>query len=406
MATVKVKLRISKTNPNEGVIYYQLYHCKQTLHITTKTRLSISDFESIKRAKTLQEIEYPLRQIKSKIDYDTHILHTIIRDFETLLMSYTVSDIKRHYVERKSNVYFVSYMNDIIVKLKHAKKFGTAQNYLCTLRSFTTFLNNKDIELSLINASLITDYNEWLEAKNITKNTISFYMRNLRSVYNRAVKQSLTKQTFPFTSVYTGVDKTRKLAISEEDLYKIVQFNVCQHTDLELTRNLFLFSYTTRGMAFVDMAFLKKENIVNNMIVYRRKKTGQLLSIKIEPCIRCILDKYLKCSAKTDYVFPIIKASDSATVYKQYHIALTNYNRKLKRLAKMAQLNIKLSSYSARHTWATIAHYHNVPLPVISEGMGHTSESTTQIYLASLHHSVVDQANSRLLERLNLLISF
>ena len=405
MATIKLKLRISKVDVNEGVIFYQLYHCKQTIQITTKIRLSKSNFELLERAKSILELNYSLRQIKIQIDNDMSVLSSIINDFESKLIDFTVSDVKRKFYDRSEYVSFMFYMKGIIAKLQTTCKYGTAQNYISTLNSFTTYLGNLDLGISQINSSLISNYNDWLVSRNVAKNSISFYMRNLRAVFNRAVKESLVVQTNPFSEVYTGVDKTRKLAISEEELYKLVTLDIPKDSVLELARDIFLFSYSTRGMSFVDIAFLKKENIYNDMIIYKRKKTGQLLSVKIEPCIKRILDKYSESSSKTNFVFPIVHSCADRSMYKEYHIALTDYNRNLKKLGKMAGLCTHLSSYTARHTWATVAHYHNVPLPVISESMGHTSESTTKIYLASLQNTVIDQANSRLLEKLNLLIS-
>ena len=407
MATIKLKLRNSRVNVDEGVIFYQLYHCKQTIHITTNIRLSKSHFESLLKVKPIFDVEPFLRQIKFQIENDISILNSIIKDYESKFINYTVLDIKKSYTMGKNYVSFVTYMNNIIQKLQNIGKYGTAQNYRTTLHSFVNYLGVEDVSISCINSSLILDYNEWLESKNVTRNTISFYMRNLRAVFNRAVKDHLVEQTYPFVDVYTGVDKTRKLAITEDDLYKIVKLRIENDPALELARDIFLFSYSTRGMSFVDIAFLKKSNICNNIIVYKRKKTGQLLSVKVEPCIQTILSKYIDNDSILEFVFPILHSSSNELQnYKEYHIALTDYNRSLKKLAKLAEVQTHLSSYTARHTWATIAHYHNVPLPVISESMGHTSETTTKIYLASFQNTVIDQANSSLLEKLNVLISF
>ena len=405
MATVKIKLRISKTKIDDGVIYYQICHQQKTIHITTNMHISSSLFESLTQARTIFDVEPPLRELKTKIDHDLSQLSAVIASLETRQEPYRISEIKETFLELSNSVSFINYMEEIIRSLKANGKFGSASNYASALRSFSSFLQLKNVRLDDIDSSLIFQYNEWLASKRICMNSISFYMRILRAVYNRAVKQSLVKQKYPFREVYTGVDKTRKRAIAEEDLYKMIQLNLKDFPSLDLARDLFLFSFCTRGMSFVDISFLKRENVSNGAISYRRKKTGQLLSVKIEPCIERILSKYIAVTAESPYIFPIVQSSDVSENYKRYHIALTDYNRNLKKLAKMADIDIDISSYSARHTWATIAHYHNVPLPVISEGMGHTSESTTKIYLASLHNSVIDQANSSLLEHLNKLIS-
>ena len=147
----------------------------------------------------------------------------------------------------------------------------------------------------------------------------------------------------------------------------------------------------TRGMAFVDIAYLRKENLQNGMICYARRKTGQLLSVRIEPGIQRIIDRY--ASRERPYLFPLLSSTDAVMAYGEYQVALNTYNRFLGRLSKMLGSGVKLTSYTSRHSWATAARNHNVPISVISQGMGHTSEQTTQIYLAMLENSVIDDAN-------------
>ncbi len=226
-------------------------------------------------------------------------------------------------------------------------------------------------------------------------------MRNLRAVYNKAVRHNLTVQRKPFEYVYTGVDRTRKRAVNEDVIMRLLNLDLKHSRALALTRNLFVFSYCTRGMSFVDIAFLKKTDISNGMISYIRRKTGQQLTVRVEPCIEEIIRLYQEATAGSIYVFPIIHAETPEEAYKQYQIALCYHNRKLKRLGQRIGENLSLSSYTARHTWATAARNHNIPLSIISQGMGHTSEKTTQIYLASLENSVIDEANNKLLSMIN-----
>ena len=232
------------------------------------------------------------------------------------------------------------------------------------------------------------------------RNSSSFYMRVLRSVYNKAVTKRLVKQTFPFQNVYTGVDKTRKRAIDEQHILDLCKLSLPALSPLALARDLFLFSYCTRGMAFVDMAFLCKKNIHNGYICYTRKKTGQQLVIRVEPLIQKIISRYAGQTKRSQYLLPIISSEDPVIAFSQYQTALGYYNKLLKRISKILDLDISLSSYTARHSWATAARNHNVPISVISAGMGHTTEKTTQIYLASLESSVIDQANQSILSAL------
>ena len=249
------------------------------------------------------------------------------------------------------------------------------------------------------------EYNDYLEERGITKNSISFYMRIWRAVYNRAVKEKIVEQAYPFLEVYTGIDHTRKRAVPEEALCRLMELDLRACPDLELSRDLFVFSYCTRGMAFVDIAYLKKTDIEGDKIVYNRRKTHQMLIIKIEPCIRYLIEKYKKGTSDSVYVFPILNSEDENEKYNQYLIALSLHNIKLKKLTQLAGLGTPLSSYIPRHTWATTAHNRHIPISVISAAMGHTSEKTTEIYLASLENSVVDNANGEILGILNKFVS-
>lgn len=237
------------------------------------------------------------------------------------------------------------------------------------------------------------------------KNSSSFYMRILRAAYNKAVKERLVVQTFPFSEVYTGIAKTAKRAIKEDTILKLQQLDLSGSSALALSRDMFIFSYSTRGMAFVDMAYLKKTDVTGGMITYCRHKTGQLLALRIEPCMKMILERYMSDTWESPYVFPIITSEDPELAYRQYQNGLNYHNQKLKLLGKQIGEKLPLSSYLARHSWATAARNHNVPLSVISAGMGHTSERTTLIYLDSLDNTIIDNANNRILKKLNFMVS-
>ncbi len=135
------------------------------------------------------------------------------------------------------------------------------------------------------------------------------------------------------------------------------------------------------------------------MICYARRKTGQLLSVRIEPSIQRVIDRY--ADSVLPYVFPILTSLDAVEAYEQYQVALNAHNRLLGRLSEILDCGCKLTSYTSRHSWATAARNHNVPISVISAGMGHTSEQTTQIYLTMLENSVIDDANKGIIDCLD-----
>ena len=166
---------------------------------------------------------------------------------------------------------------------------------------------------------------------------------------------------------------------------------------LEYARDIFILSFMLRGMSFIDMAFLKKSDLRCGYLTYRRRKTGQLLMIQWTPEMQSIVDKYPK--NETEYLLPIIRNQNSIPVYA-YRNASYRINRHLRTIAENLALPIPLTMYVARHSWASAAREKGISISVISEGMGHDSEQTTQIYLASLDASVVDRANSMLIREL------
>ncbi len=300
---------------------------------------------------------------------------------------------KRANSRKTERVSVMEYMERQITALNAMNRLGTARNYTRTRNSLRTFLKGHDISFTKMNDSLILRYNNWLKQRGVVKNTISFYMRILRALYNKANRDKLAKPDNPFRNVYTGIDKTRKRALDEKSVRKLMKLNLKDSPALALSRDLFMFSYFMRGMSFVDIAYLRKEDYDGLYISYKRQKTGQSLNVLVEPCIERIIKRYIALTARTPYIFPIITSSDPKEAFRQYQTALGYHNRKLKELALMANLNIPLSSYCARHSWATAARNHHIPVSVIGAAMGHTSEKTTQIYLASLENSVIDKAN-------------
>lgn len=250
-------------------------------------------------------------------------------------------------------------------------------------------------------SDLMQEYEAYLKASGIVMNTISFYMRILRAVYNRAVEKGIVEQRNPFRHVYTGIDKTVKRALALKEIRKIKELDLTFYPALDFARDMFLFSFYTRGMSFVDMAYLQKSDLKNGVLVYRRRKTGQQLSVKWEECMQAIVDKYkVRVMPDWPYLLPIITVMDAKKVRKQYKNSLYAVNLNLKRVAARIGLSIPLTTYVARHSWASIARNKNIPLAVISEAMGHDSELTTQIYLASLECSVIDNANTLILKDL------
>lgn len=296
-----------------------------------------------------------------------------------------------------SNEYLFPFMQETIVQLQKLGKIRTAETYQSALASFMRFREGKDVLISHIKDNLIVAYENSMKASGLSSNTTSFYMRILRAVYNRAVKQGITKQKYPFQYVYTGVAKTRKRAVDISIVRRLAEMDLDRNPSAALARDMFLFSFYTRGMSFVDMAYLRKSDLSRGILTYRRRKTGQNLFIRWEKCMDEIVSSYDNPSSL--YLLPIITSSD--TDERQQYINMSHkVNRSLKSLGKKLGLPAPLTMYVARHTWANAARKKKIPISVISEGMGHTSEMTTRIYLSSLDADIIDRANKKILRLL------
>ena len=290
------------------------------------------------------------------------------------------------------------FMQENIDRMHRLGKVRTGETYTCTLNSFMRFRQGKDVLWKDFDADLTASYEAYLKSTGVSMNTISFYNRILRAVYNRAVEKGFTKQVFPFKNVYTGVEKTIRRGLPIKTIRNIRNLDLSHCPSLDYARDMFLFSFYTRGMSFVDMAYLKKNDQKNGILTYRRKKTGQRLCIRWERDMQDILEKY-HISQESPYLLPIIHKTGKEE-RKQYNNALHLVNKKLKFIGSILQLSIPLTMYVARHSWATVAKSKNIPLSVISEGMGHDSENTTLIYLASLNTEIIDKANKLILDLL------
>lgn len=403
MASVRVKFRPSSVSGKEGNIYYQVIHNRVVCPIRTDYRIFESEWDD--GASTLS---YPpsvhaerrnyLQSVENHIEWDIKRLKIIIALFDRRHECYTTDDIVTKFSRQANEQSLFTFMQEAIGQLKRLNRIRTSETYAATLSSFMKFREGQDILLYEVDSDTMMLYEAWLKGKGICPNTISFYMRILRAVYNRAVEKELVEQKHPFKHVYTGIDKTVKRAVPLKAIKRIKELDLTLKPHLDYARDLFLFSFYTRGMSFIDLAYLKKSDLQNGFLTYRRRKTNQQLTVKWEKCMAEIVAKYNDCST-TQYLLPII-TNPLVDERKQYRNAIYRVNTALKEIARLISLPMPLTMYCARHGWASIAKSKNIPLSVISEGMGHDSEETTRIYLASLDSNVIDKANSLILKGL------
>lgn len=403
MATVKVKFRASSVGTGEGTLVYKVTHRRVTRQITTGYRLYPQEWDGAHSKVVIPSDRDSRRQaylkaLKEKIADDMTLFREIIALLDCTGGHYTADEVVGQYRIPPETGGFMCFARSLTTELKRTGRERTAERYATVLNSFRRFLAERgDIPLNRIESALMVEYESHLKAEGICPNSSSFYMRGLRAVYNRAVEKGLTVQRNPFRHVYTGIDKTVKRAIPLKAVRQIRDQDLRLEPTMDWARDLFMFSFYTRGMSFIDMAYLKKSDLKNGVLSYRRQKTGQRLFIKWEKPMQEIVSRY--DTSGTPYLLPVIR--DMRTDgRKQYKSAAHRVNRLLKKLGMRLGLAIPLTMYVARHGWASIAKSRNIPVSIISEAMGHDSEKTTLIYLASLDTSAIDKANSLILKAL------
>lgn len=402
MTSIKLKFRPSTNPGKEGSLIFQLIHDHTTRRIKSNYKIFSDEWD-----ESTQRILLPppsslrfkhLQQISINTHWEINRLKWITDALTTDGQTWNVDDIIKNLDFSINDPHSVfKFINAQIQHKKQLGKIRSSETYQATLNSFMRFRRGIDLSFDMIDSEMMELYEADLRNQGLTRNTSSFYMRILRTNYKLSVEKGLTVDRRPFRHVYCGIDKTIKRSISLADMKKIKSLELPPQSVLAYTRDMFLFSFYTRGMSFIDMAYLEKGDLKNGYLSYRRKKTGQLLTIEWTPQMQDILDKYAR--NPTRYLLPIITHEDG-NERRQYQNQMMKINRHLKDIARLAHIPVPLSLYYSRHSWATIARGKAVPISVISEGLGHNSEATTQIYLDSIKCHEVDKANRKILKGL------
>lgn len=399
MISIKVKFRPVVADGKKGTVYYQIIHERKVAQLATDYKILPSEWNA--KRGTLACVgddsrRRELQRIGERIQADVSRLHRIAQALRGRWMDFSVGDVVAEFRRCVRDYSLANYMNTIIRKLRQRGQVRTAETYGSALASFSAYLGG-DIVMDAITADVVEGYEAYLKSRGNTPNTTSYYMRILRAVYNRAVSDGAVDDLRPFAHVYTGVAKTRKRALPLADIRKIRVVDLQPKSAAAWARDMFLMSFYLRGMSFVDMAFLRKTDLRNGQVTYSRRKTGRQLTIGWTKEMQAIVDRYP--DNPTGYLLPII-TSQGCNERTSYQTKCRMANRELKRVSALAGVDAPLSMYCARHSWASIAKAKGIPLSIISEGMGHDSEQTTQIYLASIETSRIDRVNKLIINAL------
>ena len=296
---------------------------------------------------------------------------------------------------------------ELIEQLKKEKRIGNANFYKSALSSLKSFNNgNMDIPFTDIDVTWLKKYEAWMKGKGNLTNTLGVRFRALRAIYNLAIQQHIVrKEYYPFDEFKVSKlkESTKKRALPKETIQKIMDFDTkeieSQYSPLiELSKDVFVFSYLGCGINFIDIAYLKRKNVQSNRIVYSRHKTGKNINFPLHPHATELIEKY--SNSQSEYLFPILDEKVHKTELQQHHRILKiikKVNMWLKKIAEKIGVEANLTTYVARHSYATVLKRSGVNIALISETLGHSDLKTTQIYLDSFENEQIDKAMENLL---------
>lgn len=402
MATVKIKFRASSVAGKEGTLYYHIIHQRKLRWISTDYHVYPEEWNARKSSVIVSNSnnrQAHLQLIQSQIDWEMKQMQCIIHDKEMDGVSYSVDDLANEILQLPTSQSVFTFFRKQIAKKEQMQCVGTKNNYTNAVNRFIEFRNQKDLTFSQMTADMMEMYQAWLWNRGVGQNTVSFYLRTLRTLHHKAVEAGQATSNDIFAHVQTANVRTAKRAISIKDIRNIEKLELQIGSSIDKARDLFLLSFYLRGMAFVDMAFLKKSDLKCGMVSYNRRKTHQNLNIEWIKPMQAIIDKYAEQTKDSPYMLPILTGKETSP-YTQYRKVEYNTNYNLKKIGKMIGLKIPLTTYVARHTWASIALHMNIPIATISEGMGHNSYKTTQIYLESIDVATINEANRRIIRKI------
>lgn len=293
----------------------------------------------------------------------------------------------------KNNLKFFEYTERLIEEQISIQRVGNARIYKSVLNVLKSYRKNKDMRFEEITYDFLKKFEIHFFSKGSNSyNGLSVYMRTIRAIYNRAIKDNIiNKESYPFENYKIKSEPTSKRAISHNDIKKIEKLDINASDPLFHTRNYFLFSFYLMGMPFTDIAHLKKENIIGTRIQYSRQKTNKKYDIEIHQKGLDIINYYISKYPNSEHIFPIINRENIVEEYKDIEWARNRYNKKLRKIAELCGIDKNLTSYVSRHSFATLAKNKGIPITAISEMLGHENIKTTQVYLDSLPSDLIDK---------------
>jgi integrase/recombinase XerD len=305
---------------------------------------------------------------------------------------YSLDSLKEK-IAPKTEIQYVKQLADIIIAEMFAKfRTGNALVYQTGVNNLFKFKPIKGLRFTDITVQFIERYVDWLSANGCKVNTIGNYLRTLRAIYNKAIKLKVVdRKHYPFHDISIKTEKTAKRALTKATIVAIEKLPLLGYSPICKARDYYMLSFYLIGMNFTDVAYLKPQNISDNRIEYRRKKTGHDYSIKILPKACTIINKY-SCNGK--YIFPILPddiVENSLQAKRLIQQWIKTTNKYLKRISETLGFEKPITCYSSRHSFATIAKRLGYSKELISEALGHQQgNQITEIYLDKFDKEVID----------------
>jgi len=384
-----------KRKDNSFPIIIRLGHFQKTTSIATGQSVQKIYWDDSKKQvrksyKGVKSVQFLNNLLRSELARAQDIINRL--HYKNELDFLSVTQLKDKIVSKSKYDSFFAYGLAKAKELRDSKRFGTARNYEGVLNILKVFNKGKDLKFNELNLNFLERFEQFhLSKQGNSKNGLASYMRTIKAIYNKGIKDDIIeKEYYPFFKYQIRTVPTEKRAIKIDYIKGILELDFEEDNSLFNYRNYFLLSYMTMGMSFIDMAFLQKGNIVDGRIKFQRKKTSKIYDIKVTEQMSTILKYYISDKKRDDFILPILKRESLELQYKDAQWGLKNYNKGLKKIAELCDIEERLTSYVSRHSFATHALFKNIPLSAISAMLGHSKLSTTQIYLKSLPSNVLD----------------
>ncbi|MDL5511072.1 site-specific integrase [Arenibacter sp. M-2] len=402
---IKISLDTRRKNTKTYPLIFRLTHNRKSTSIATGHQIEVTDWDDnkLKIKPSFKGTESPGRLNNLLQKKMAHMVDILTRlDDHGKLKYMSISEVRNHITQSTNKITFFQFTDNQIKELKQAKRVGNARVYQHTLNAVKNFRKNRDFTFDELNLDFLNRFERHYLAKGNKLGGISVYLRTVRAINRKAIKAGIAdKEGYAFDDYTIRNGKPQKKALTLSAIRKISELELDEGTALFRDKNIFMMSFLLNGMSFVDLARLKLSNIVDGRIQYARQKTEEPFNIKIHDQLIPILDYFSKDKRKSDYLLDIIPDGNPVDQYNKVTWARKRYNKNLKELAKMAGIEENVTSYAARHTFASGADDIGIPLTAISQMMGHRRISTTQAYLSGLRKSKIDTYQDEIYKKLS-----